>query len=116
MITAAGSPIPITAIVQLGPGLTFGLTQVGIMGLMVHHVPGHVMARRPGAISPPAAASSTSAHAASGTIYAHYGQGIYYRDGRDGGGAGGLVIWLAQDAVAVSSKWMPVRVEKTRQK
>ena len=29
-------------------GLTFGLTQVGTMGLMVHHVPPHIMARGQG--------------------------------------------------------------------
>ena len=40
VITAQDPPIAILAIVQLAHGLTFGLTQVGTMSLMVHHVPG----------------------------------------------------------------------------
>jgi PPP family 3-phenylpropionic acid transporter len=48
VITAQDPPIALLASVQLMHGLTFGLTQVGIMGLMVHHVPGHVMARGQG--------------------------------------------------------------------
>src|SRR5438445_196468 len=45
IITAQDPPIAMLAVVQLAHGLTFGLTQVGTMGLLVHHVPGHVMAR-----------------------------------------------------------------------
>ena len=47
-ITAQEPPIAVLAVVQLAHGLTFGLTQVGTMGLMVRHVPGHVMARGQG--------------------------------------------------------------------
>ena len=36
------------AVVQLAHGLTYGLTQVGTMGLLVRHVPGHMMARGQG--------------------------------------------------------------------
>ena len=32
-------PIALLAVVQLAHGLTFGLTMVGTMGLMVRHVP-----------------------------------------------------------------------------
>src|SRR5262249_19216184 len=42
LITAQAPPIAILAPVQLMHGVTFGLTQVGIMNLMVHHVPGHI--------------------------------------------------------------------------
>ena len=78
VITAQDPPIPILAIVQLGHGLTFGLTQVGIMGLMVHHVPGHVMARGQGYLAACSGIVASIVYAASGSIYAHYGQGIYY--------------------------------------
>ena len=60
IITALAPPISVLAIVQLMHGMTFGLTQVGAMGLMVHHVPGHIMARGQGYLAafvglPPAA-------------------------------------------------------------
>ena len=48
VITAQDPPIAILAVVQLAHGLTFGLTQVGTMGLLVGYVPGHVMARGQG--------------------------------------------------------------------
>ena len=99
VITALDPPISILAIVQLGHGLTFGLTQVGIMGLMVHHVPGHVMARGQGYLAACSGIVASIAYAASGTIYAHYGQGIYYVMAAMAA-SGGLVIWLARDEVA----------------
>ena len=48
VISAQDPPIAILGFVQLVHGLTFGLTQVGIMGLMVHHVPPHIVARGQG--------------------------------------------------------------------
>ena len=99
VITAQDPPISILAIVQLGHGLTFGLTQVGIMGLMVHHVPGHVMARGQGYLAACSGIVASIVYAASGSIYAHYGQGIYYVMAAMAA-AGGLVIWLARDEVA----------------
>jgi PPP family 3-phenylpropionic acid transporter len=91
VITAQDPPIPILAIVQLGHGLTFGLTQVGIMGLMVHHVPGHVMARGQGYL---AACSGIVASIVYGVRYdlRALRAGHLLRDGRDGGrrGAGDL--------------------------
>ena len=48
VITAQAPPIAILAPVQLLHGLTFGLTQVGIMNLMVHQVPGHIDGARAG--------------------------------------------------------------------
>ena len=99
VITAQDPPIPILAIVQLGHGQTFGLTQVGIMGLMVHHVPGHVMARGQGYLAACSGIVASIVYVVSGSIYAHYGQGIYYVMAAMAA-SGGLVIWLARDEVA----------------
>src|SRR6476620_3888955 len=44
-IIAQDPPIAVLAVVQLAHGLTFGLTQLGVMGLLVRRVPGHVMVR-----------------------------------------------------------------------
>ena len=78
VITALAPPIAILAPVQLMHGLTFGLTQVGIMHLMVHQVPPHVMARGQGYLSACSGIASGSAYIVSGAVFARYGQGVYY--------------------------------------
>jgi PPP family 3-phenylpropionic acid transporter len=78
MITALAPPIAILAPVQLMHGLTFGLTQVGIMNLMVHHVPPHVMARGQGYLSACSGIAAGSAYILSGAVFARYGQNVYY--------------------------------------
>ena len=47
-ITAQEPPLAVLAVVQLAHGLTYGITQVGTMGLLVRHVPIHQMARGQG--------------------------------------------------------------------
>jgi PPP family 3-phenylpropionic acid transporter len=78
VITAQAPPIAILAPVQMMHGLTFGLTQVGIMGLMVHHVPGHIMARGQGYLAACSGIITGTAYVLSGAIYARYGQNVYY--------------------------------------
>ena len=94
-ITALDPPLPILAVVQLGHGLTFGLTQVGIMGLMVHHVPGHVMARGQGYLAACSGIVASTTSILCGMVYARYGLGAYYMMAAMAG-AGGLVMWLAR--------------------
>src|SRR5271156_3444767 len=48
LITAQEPPVAMLAVVQLAHGVSFGLTQVGIMGLMVRHVPMPVVTRAQG--------------------------------------------------------------------
>jgi PPP family 3-phenylpropionic acid transporter len=78
VITAQAPPIAILAPVQMMHGLTFGLTQVGIMGLMVHHVPGHIMARGQGYLAACSGIITGTAYVLSGAIYARCGQNVYY--------------------------------------
>ena len=85
VITAQEPPIAILAVVQLAHGLTFGLTQVGTMGLLVHHVPGHVMARGQGYLAACSGIVASSTSILSGMVYARYGAGRLLPDGRDGG-------------------------------
>ncbi len=94
-VTAQDPPIAILAIAQLGHGLSFGLTQVGIMGLMVHHVPGHVMARGQGYLTACGGIFASVTSILCGMIYARYGQGVYYMMAAMAG-SGGLVMWLAR--------------------
>jgi PPP family 3-phenylpropionic acid transporter len=77
-ITAQEPPLALLAVVQLAHGLTFGLTQIGTMGLMVQHVPGHVMARGQGYLTACTGIVTSIASVLSGAIYAQHGQGVYY--------------------------------------
>jgi MFS transporter, PPP family, 3-phenylpropionic acid transporter len=78
LITAQAPPVAVLALIQLAHGLTFGLTQVGTMGLMVRHVPIHVMARGQGYLAACAGIVASSASILSGAVYARYGYGVYY--------------------------------------
>ena len=73
VITAQEPPLAVLAVVQLAHGLTFGLTQVGTMGLMVRHVPGHVMARGQGYLAACGGIVAGIASIVSGAIYADTG-------------------------------------------
>jgi MFS transporter, PPP family, 3-phenylpropionic acid transporter len=78
LITAQEPPLAVLAVVQLAHGLSFGLTQVGIMGLMVRQVPMPVITRAQGYLAACGGIVSMSASIVSGMIYARYGQGAYY--------------------------------------
>jgi PPP family 3-phenylpropionic acid transporter len=95
LITAQEPPLPVLAVVQLAHGLTFGLTQIGTMGLMVQHVPGHVMARGQGYLTACTGIVTSIASVLSGAIYARHGQGVYYLMAAMGL-ASAVVMWLAR--------------------
>jgi PPP family 3-phenylpropionic acid transporter len=94
-ITAQEPPLPVLAVVQLAHGLTFGLTQIGTMGLMVRHVPSHVMARGQGYLTACTGIVTSIASVLSGAIYARHGQGVYYLMAAMGL-ASAVVMWLAR--------------------
>jgi len=95
-ITAQDPPLPILALVQLGHGLTFGLTQVGIMGLMVRQVPTQMMARGQGYLTACGGIFASTTSILCGVVYARYGQGVYHMMAAMAA-LGGLVMWLARD-------------------
>jgi PPP family 3-phenylpropionic acid transporter len=99
IITAQDPPIAILAVVQLAHGLTFGLTQVGTMGLLVHHVPGHVMARGQGYLAACGGIVSASTSILCGIVYARYGQGVYYVMAAMAL-SGAILMWLARRRLA----------------
>ena len=99
LITAQDPPIAILAVVQLAHGLSFGLTQVGTMGLLVRHVPGHVMARGQGYLSACSGIVAGSASMVSGAVYAQYGQGVYYVMAAMAL-SGAILMWLARHRLA----------------
>jgi MFS transporter, PPP family, 3-phenylpropionic acid transporter len=99
VITAQQPPLAILATVQLTHGLTFGLTQVGTMGLLVRYVPGHVMARGQGYLAACSGIVSSSVSILSGAIYAQYGQGVYYAMAAMAL-SGAVLMWLARHRLA----------------
>jgi PPP family 3-phenylpropionic acid transporter len=99
LITAQEPSVAVLAVVQLAHGLTYGLTQVGTMGLLVRHVPGHVMARGQGYLAACAGIVTSSASILSGAVYGRYGQGVYYVMATMAL-SGALVMWLARHRLA----------------
>jgi PPP family 3-phenylpropionic acid transporter len=86
-------------VVQLTHGLTFGLTQLGTMELLVRHVPVHMMARGQGYSTACGGILSSCASILSGAIYARYGQGVYYLMAAMAG-SGAVLMWLARHRLA----------------
>jgi MFS transporter, PPP family, 3-phenylpropionic acid transporter len=78
LITTQDPPLAVLAVVQLTHGLSFGLTQVGTMGLLVRHVPVHVMARGQGYLAACTGIVASSASILAGAIYARQGPAVYY--------------------------------------
>ena len=99
LITAQEPSVAVLAVVQLAHGLSFGLTQVGTMGLMVRHVPVHVMGRGQGYLAACNGIVASSASIVSGAIYARYGQGVYYVMAAMAL-SGAILMWLARASFA----------------
>jgi len=95
LITAQEPPVAVLAVVQLAHGLTYGITQVGTMGLLVRHVPPHAMARGQGYLAACSGLVTSGASILSGAVYARYGQGVYYVMAAMAL-SGAAVMWLAR--------------------
>jgi len=78
LITEQEPPVAVLAVVQLAHGLSFGLTQIGTMGLMLRHVPIPLVTRAQGYLAACTGLVSSAASIVSGLIYARYGQGAYF--------------------------------------
>jgi MFS transporter, PPP family, 3-phenylpropionic acid transporter len=95
LITAQEPSVAVLAVVQLAHGLTYGITQVGTMGLLVRHVPVQVMARGQGYYAACSGIVTSSASILSGAVYARHGQGVYYVMAAMAL-SGALLMWLAR--------------------
>jgi MFS transporter, PPP family, 3-phenylpropionic acid transporter len=99
LITAEAPSVAVLTAVQLTHGLSFGVTQVGTMGLMVRHVPVHAMGRGQGYLVACSGLIAASASILSGVIYARYGQGVYYVMAAMAF-SGAMLMWLARSGFA----------------
>jgi MFS transporter, PPP family, 3-phenylpropionic acid transporter len=95
LITAQEPPLGLLAFVQMMHGLTYGVTQVGTMGLLVRHVPSHLTASAQGYLTAGTGVAMSSAAMLSGIIYAQHGRSVYYAMAAVAL-AGALVMWLAR--------------------
>jgi PPP family 3-phenylpropionic acid transporter len=102
LITAQEPSVAVLAVVQLAHGLTYGLTQLGTMGLLVQRVPAHVMTRGQGYYAACSGIVTSAASILSGAIYARYGQGVYYVMAAMAL-SGAILMWLARYRIALSS-------------
>jgi MFS transporter, PPP family, 3-phenylpropionic acid transporter len=100
LIIAQEPSVAVLSVVQLAHGFTFGLTQVGIMGLLVRHVPRHLMARGQGYLAACGGIATSTASVVSGVIYAGYGQRVYYVMAAMALVAA-IVMWLARHRLTV---------------
>src|ERR1700724_64699 len=98
LITAQEPSVAVLSVVQLAHGLTYGLTQGGTMGLLVRHVPGHVMARGQGYFAACGGIVTSAASILSGAVYARHGQGVYYVMAAMAA-SGAILMWLARHRV-----------------
>jgi len=99
LITAQEPSVAVLAVVQTAHGLTYGLTQVGTMGLLVRQVPGHVTARGQGYLAACSGIVMSGASMLSGVIYARHGQGAYYLMAAMAL-LGAIILWLARHRLA----------------
>jgi PPP family 3-phenylpropionic acid transporter len=95
IVTANEPPLALLAIAQLGHGFSFGMTILGTMNLLVQRVPSHQIARGQGYYAACNGLLGAATSIASGAIYAHIGDGLYYVMAAMAG-AGALVIWSAR--------------------
>ena len=106
LITAQEPPVAALAVVQLAHGLTFGITQVGTMGLMLRHVPIQLVARGQGYLAACAGIVASGASILSGVIFARHGQGVYYAMAAMAL-IGAAVMWSARDRISFRGKTGP---------
>lgn len=95
IVTASEPPLALLAVVQLGHGLSFGMTIVGTMNLLVQRVPSHQLARGQGYYAACNGLLGAATSIASGAIYARIGDSLYYVMAAMAA-AGALVIWSAR--------------------
>lgn len=78
MLMAQQPSVPVLAVVQTMHGLSFGLTQVGIVWLLSRTVPIALMATAQGYLVAAGGLVTSCATVMSGALYARYGEGMYY--------------------------------------
>lgn len=77
IVTAQSPPFAVLAMVQVSHGISFGLTMVATMTLLVRYVPAQVMASAQGFLAAATGIVMAVTAITSGALYARIGQGLY---------------------------------------
>ena len=93
--TAQSPPIAVLAVIQLSHGISFGVTMVATMALLVRHVPAQVMASAQGFMAAATGIVMAVTSVSSGALYARLGQELYIVMAVMAL-AGALVIWTGR--------------------
>jgi PPP family 3-phenylpropionic acid transporter len=99
LITAQEPSVVVLSVVQLAHGLTFGLTQLGTMMLLVRQVPAQVIARGQGYLAACSGIVASSASVIAGAVFARHGQGVYYVMAVMAA-SGAILMWSARHRLA----------------
>jgi PPP family 3-phenylpropionic acid transporter len=93
VMTAQEPHVVALAVIQISHGLSFGLTMVGTMGLLVRYVPAQMTARGQGYYAASTGIVGSAASVLAGAVYTQYGQGVYYAMAVMAA-LGGALMWL----------------------
>lgn len=96
LITAQSPPIWILAVVQTLHALSFGMTMVATMTLLVRHVPSQVMASAQGYLAAATGIVMGGTSIVAGWLFLWLGEGIYVVMSAMAA-IGGLIIWLGRN-------------------
>ena len=106
LVMAAEPSLAPLATVQLLHGVTYGLTLLGTMGLLVRIVPVHAMASAQGYLAAASGIVMSGASILAGAMYARLGADIYHAMAMMAAG-GVIVIWLARRSIARDAESQP---------
>jgi PPP family 3-phenylpropionic acid transporter len=105
-ITAQAPSLPVLAAVQVMHGITFGLTMVATMGLLVRYVPGPIMASAQGYLAAATGIAMASSAIVSGPLFGAYGEAVYWLMATLAAG-GASVIWLGRARAGQPAQHQP---------
>lgn len=88
--------LPMLALVQLMHGLSFGISHLGAVGLIVRLAPGHVVATAQGYVVASNGAVMACTTMLTGALFASLGDGVYYMMAAQALAGAALVIGLRQ--------------------
>lgn len=78
VLMAQDLPLPMLALVQMMHGLSFGISHLGAVGLIVRLAPGHVIATAQGYAVASNGAVMACTTMLTGALFASFGDGVYY--------------------------------------
>jgi PPP family 3-phenylpropionic acid transporter len=105
-ITAQAPSLPVLAAVQALHGITFGVTMVATMTLLVRRVPGPIMASAQGYLAAATGMAMASGSIVSGPLFGAHGEAVYWLMATLAA-VGASVIWFGRGRAGQSAQPQP---------